>query len=84
MALTKFGFLPSSGASNKKELLLAREILEIGAQWSVRVGDADAFERYARHMNPPHKSATARRVVGAIILHSGCWLAFDVLPPPPV
>jgi len=46
VALTKFGFLPSSGASNKKELLLAREILEIGAQWSVRVGDADAFERY--------------------------------------
>ncbi len=40
-------FLPAEAISErKKELLLARDVLEIGAQLSVAAGDDAAFERY--------------------------------------
>lgn len=40
-------FLPTSNATaSKKELLLARDVLEIGVQWSIASSNIPAFERY--------------------------------------
>lgn len=40
-------FLPTSNASvSKQELLLARDVLEIGVQWSIAANDIPSFERY--------------------------------------
>lgn len=40
-------FLPTSTATaTKQELLLARDVLEIGVQWSIAANDITAFERY--------------------------------------
>ncbi|OXU29788.1 hypothetical protein TSAR_006957 [Trichomalopsis sarcophagae] len=47
VALTNLPFLPtSSSAASQKELLIARDILEIGAQWSISTEDIPSFERY--------------------------------------
>lgn len=47
IALTQLTFLPSNNtAANQKELILARDVLEIGAQWAVAAEDVKAFERY--------------------------------------
>lgn len=47
VALTHLTFLPSNNtAANHKELILARDVLEIGAQWAVAAKDVKAFERY--------------------------------------
>ncbi|XP_013773839.1 LOW QUALITY PROTEIN: 26S proteasome non-ATPase regulatory subunit 8-like [Limulus polyphemus] len=47
VALTNLTFLPTSDASaTKQELLVARDILEIGAQWSIATKDIPSFERY--------------------------------------
>ncbi|XP_023942549.1 26S proteasome non-ATPase regulatory subunit 8 [Bicyclus anynana] len=47
IALTQLTFLPSNNtAANQKELILARDVLEIGAQWAVATKDMKAFERY--------------------------------------
>ncbi|KOB77402.1 putative 26S proteasome non-ATPase regulatory subunit 8, partial [Operophtera brumata] len=40
IALTQMSFLPSNNAAaNQKELILARDVLEIGAQWAVAAKD---------------------------------------------
>ncbi|KAF2348794.1 CSN8/PSMD8/EIF3K [Trinorchestia longiramus] len=45
--LTKLQFLPAAGAEvSKEELLVARDALEIGAQWSIAKKDIPSFERY--------------------------------------
>jgi len=44
--LTTTGLLFPSSDSDPKELALARDVLEIGAYWSVRVRDTKAFDRY--------------------------------------
>ncbi|XP_018321633.1 26S proteasome non-ATPase regulatory subunit 8 [Agrilus planipennis] len=45
--LTTTIFLPTSHSlASQQELLLARDILEIGAQWSIAANDIPAFERY--------------------------------------
>nr|XP_037274761.1 26S proteasome non-ATPase regulatory subunit 8-like [Rhipicephalus microplus] len=47
VTLTQLPFLPTSDTSvSKRELLLARDILEIGAQWSIKTRDIPSFERY--------------------------------------
>lgn len=47
IALTQLTFLPTSNNSaSKQELMLARDILEIGAQWAIEAHDIPAFERY--------------------------------------
>jgi len=47
LALTGVSFLPTTDSTvSKKELLLARDILEIGAQWAIAKKDIPAFERY--------------------------------------
>ncbi|KAI5638908.1 CSN8/PSMD8/EIF3K family domain-containing protein [Phthorimaea operculella] len=47
VALTQFTFLPSNyTTANQKELILARDVLEIGVQWAVAAKDVKAFERY--------------------------------------
>ncbi|OQR74714.1 26S proteasome non-ATPase regulatory subunit 8-like [Tropilaelaps mercedesae] len=46
IGLTHCAFLPTTGTANKKELLIARDILEIGAQWSCTARDIPSFERY--------------------------------------
>lgn len=42
----------SSSASSSAELVLAREVLEIGAFYSVRIGDIAAFDRYISLLTP--------------------------------
>ncbi|KAK5671411.1 regulatory particle non-ATPase [Batrachochytrium dendrobatidis] len=44
--LTGMSFLLPTGKPDPKEILLAREVLEIGALWSVRSQDIPSFERY--------------------------------------
>ncbi|KAK6182498.1 hypothetical protein SNE40_010176 [Patella caerulea] len=47
IALTAVTFLPTDEANpSKQELLIARDILEIGAQWAIAKRDIPAFERY--------------------------------------
>uniref|UniRef100_R4FNT0 Putative 26s proteasome regulatory complex n=1 Tax=Rhodnius prolixus TaxID=13249 RepID=R4FNT0_RHOPR len=47
IALTHLIFLPTSNsAASQKELLIARDILEIGAQWSIATKNIPSFERY--------------------------------------
>ncbi|PSN32765.1 26S proteasome non-ATPase regulatory subunit 8 [Blattella germanica] len=47
VGLTNLMFLPTSNATApQQELLIARDILEIGAQWSIAVKDIPSFERY--------------------------------------
>ncbi|XP_059171363.1 26S proteasome non-ATPase regulatory subunit 8-like [Physella acuta] len=47
LSLTQVAFLPTTEASvTKQELLIARDILEIGAQWAIAKKDIPAFERY--------------------------------------
>lgn len=47
VALTQVNFLPSKdGTATKQELLVARDILEIGAQWAIAGKNIPAFEAY--------------------------------------
>ncbi|XP_013387267.1 26S proteasome non-ATPase regulatory subunit 8-like [Lingula anatina] len=47
VALTGLMFLPTQDtAATKQELLVARDILEIGAQWAIAKRDIPTFERY--------------------------------------
>ncbi|KAJ8936947.1 hypothetical protein NQ318_015565 [Aromia moschata] len=47
LELTNLMFLPTSNATaSKQELLLARDVLEIGVQWSIAANNIPAFERY--------------------------------------
>lgn len=45
--MTHLTFLPeSTGKSSKEENMIARDILEIGAFWSIAKRDIPSFERY--------------------------------------
>lgn len=44
--LTTIRFLPTDQPASKQELTIAREILEIGAQYSAFKKDIPSFERY--------------------------------------
>lgn len=47
LELTNLMFLPTTtAAASKQELLLARDVLEIGVQWSIAANDITSFERY--------------------------------------
>jgi len=47
LGLTQLIFLPTSNSiASKQELILARDILEIGVQWSIESKNIPAFERY--------------------------------------
>merc|ERR1711971_440409 len=47
VALTAVTFLPTDDSSpSKQELLVARDVLEIGALWSIAKRDIPSFERY--------------------------------------
>jgi len=47
LALTELQFMPTTGAEPKpQELVLARDVLEIGVQWSILKKDIPSFERY--------------------------------------
>ncbi|XP_069765391.1 26S proteasome non-ATPase regulatory subunit 8 [Narcine bancroftii] len=47
VALLELNFLPTSGTKlTKRQLILARDVLEIGAQWSILKKDIPSFERY--------------------------------------
>lgn len=46
IALTELQFMPTNGTPTPQELVLARDVLEIGVQWSVQMGDIPSFERY--------------------------------------
>ncbi|XP_051155391.1 26S proteasome non-ATPase regulatory subunit 8 [Leptopilina boulardi] len=47
VGLTHLTFLPTSNNNaSQKELLIARDILEIGVQWSIAMEDIPSFERY--------------------------------------
>jgi len=47
LELTNLIFLPTSNVTaSKQELLLARDVLEIGVQWAIEANNIPAFERY--------------------------------------
>eukprot|EP00126_Sphaerothecum_destruens_P006262 Sdes_comp19287_c0_seq2m10331 len=47
IALLQLSFLPSSKTlPSKQELILAREVLELGALWSVKVKNVESFKSY--------------------------------------
>ncbi|CAO2626118.1 26S proteasome non-ATPase regulatory subunit 8 [Lemmus lemmus] len=47
LVLLELNFLPTTGTKlTKQQLILARDILEIGAQWSILCKDIPSFERY--------------------------------------
>ncbi|XP_050308137.1 26S proteasome non-ATPase regulatory subunit 8-like [Anthonomus grandis grandis] len=47
LELTNLVFLPTSNVTaSKQELLLARDVLEIGVQWAIESNNIPAFERY--------------------------------------
>lgn len=51
VALTEMTFLPSEGGMSDKEYVLARSVLELGAQWSIKHNEEveekmASFERY--------------------------------------
>lgn len=46
VALTGLTYLPTDKPATKQELLVARDILEIGAQWSLATKNIPSFERY--------------------------------------
>jgi 26S proteasome regulatory subunit N12 len=47
LVLSEFGYIPTDGKSaNVKDLHLARDLIEIGAQCSITSGDIASFERY--------------------------------------
>ncbi len=46
IALTQLSFLNGSLVPDNRELLITREVLEIGAQWSIQAKDIASFERY--------------------------------------
>ena len=58
MQLTELQFMPTGvaaggaggGVPSEQELLLARNVLELGAQWAVEAGDVEAFERYVAQL----------------------------------
>ncbi|KAI0677410.1 COP9 signalosome [Trametes maxima] len=46
IALTEAGLLVPLGAPNPQDLVIARDILEVGAFWSIRTKDIPSFDRY--------------------------------------
>lgn len=47
LALTELQFIPTAGASPAlQDLVIARDVLEIGAQWSIAKKDIPSFARY--------------------------------------
>jgi 26S proteasome regulatory subunit N12 len=46
VSLTQLSFLPTNDSFTKSELIVARDILEIGALHSIAVKDIPSFERY--------------------------------------
>ncbi|TKS80723.1 26S proteasome non-ATPase regulatory subunit 8 [Collichthys lucidus] len=47
VSLLELNFLPTSGSAlTKQQLILARDVLEIGALWSILKKDIPSFERY--------------------------------------
>ena len=47
MSLTSLIFLPTTNShASKQELILARDVLEIGVQWSIEANNIPSFERY--------------------------------------
>ncbi|CAB3980216.1 26S proteasome non-ATPase regulatory subunit 8-like [Paramuricea clavata] len=53
VALTGLSFLPTSmSGPDPQELVLARDVLEIGVQWSVEKNDIPSFERYMAQLKP--------------------------------
>ncbi|SNX82679.1 probable 26S proteasome non-atpase regulatory subunit 8 [Melanopsichium pennsylvanicum] len=60
IALTEDNLLVPSYATSasSSDLVLAREVLEIGAFYSVRIGDISSFDRYVSLLTPFHNSST--------------------------
>jgi len=46
IALTEANFMPTISNPSAKELVVARDVLEIGVQWSIEKKDIPSFERY--------------------------------------
>lgn len=46
VSLTELSFLPTNESVTKKELILSRDVLEIGALYSVAKREIPPFERY--------------------------------------
>ncbi|KXS20037.1 26S proteasome non-ATPase regulatory subunit 8 [Gonapodya prolifera JEL478] len=61
VALTELSFLVGGDKQpDPKELLLAREVLEVGAQYSIRVQDIPQFERYISQLKTYYRDYSNR------------------------
>jgi len=52
IALTQLSFLPNDEAPSNKELVLARDIIEMGALYSIASRDIPAYSRYMSQLKP--------------------------------
>ncbi|KAJ1910065.1 regulatory particle non-ATPase [Tieghemiomyces parasiticus] len=59
IGLAENGLLDAN-SSNTEGLALARDVLEIGAYWSIRVGDIKSFERYIQLLQPYYTNFAAQ------------------------
>lgn len=46
IALTQAGLLVPNASAKPDDLVLTRDILEVGALWSIRMKDVKSFDRY--------------------------------------
>eukprot|EP00127_Corallochytrium_limacisporum_P000037 Clim_evm16s2 gene=Clim_evmTU16s2 len=69
IALMEVQYLPTEGEAKQQELLLAREVLEIGAQWGVASGDLDAFERYMAQLDTYYRDYAGQMPESAHMRH---------------
>ena len=46
ISLIKISYMPTSNAASQQELKIARDVLEIGAEYSVAIKNIQSFERY--------------------------------------
>ncbi|XP_036087506.1 26S proteasome non-ATPase regulatory subunit 8 isoform X1 [Rousettus aegyptiacus] len=90
LVLLELNFLPTTGTKlTKQQLILARDILEIGAQWSILRKDIPSFERYMAQLkcyyfDYKRQPRTVIRVPGAWSGGLGRYLSLRYLGSPAV
>lgn len=83
MALTELTFLPTDGGMSDKEFVLARGVLELGAQWSIKNDQAPeekmaSFERYMAQLKAYYFDYRSEREDEEIRLRKGEWMYTEV------
>lgn len=75
--LTRLTFLPTAAAQEselarlKQDLIVARDVLEVGVMWSVEARNTESFERYMAQLKSYYFDY--RRVVVSNQCRANCW-----------